>query len=116
MRNPINKPEMVDISKSLEYIRKEKKLSRPQFARQCGLSIQAYRDILLKRIVPDMRMIKSISKKIELPIDIFLFMSLKENALPDEERKKVFVGIKPHLDELTKLIFLNNSSKRVLVQ
>ncbi|MGB0950257.1 MAG: helix-turn-helix domain-containing protein, partial [Marinirhabdus sp.] len=100
----------LNISDTLESIRMEKRLNKGEFASLCGISNSYYSEIIKKKKSINLETLEKICEKIKVPIDVFIFKAINENAIEDENRRKLVREIQPLMSKITDLLYSNDGA------
>ncbi|WP_425077851.1 helix-turn-helix domain-containing protein [Psychroserpens sp. S379A] len=111
MANLINTSERLNIPETLESIRMEKRLSKSDFAKTCGISPSFYSEILHKDKSLNLDTLEKICIRLEIPIDIFIFKALNENTIEDDNNRKLIREIRPLMNKITELLYSEKTSE-----
>ena len=100
----------LDIANTLESIRWERGLGKAEFAKKCDISAPFYSDILAKRKSLHLDTLEKICSRIGVPIDVFVFKAFREDSIKDIEHKKLIREIKPHLENIAKVLYIKDQA------
>ena len=77
------------ISETFEQIRKEKKLSIPNFSNLCGIKSKDFLKMINTNYSFEKNQVRNICKNIGIPFNAFQVRSLDTNKIKDKERRRL---------------------------
>lgn len=92
----------MDIGKIIKDVRKRQRISQKDLAVLCEISQAYLSQIENNQKEPNLSILKTIAKKLEIPLPILFFMSLEENDISEKKRESFNVvnpAIKSMLNE-----------------
>ncbi len=95
----------LNIAETFESIRLEKRLNKKEFAQLAKISAPFYSEIIKGKKNLNITTLEEICTRIEVPIEIFVLMAINENKIDDPERRRLVREIRPHMEELTKVLY-----------
>jgi transcriptional regulator with XRE-family HTH domain len=100
----------LNISETLESIRLEKRLNKKDFSSLCGISNSFYSEIINNKKSLNLDTLEKICSRIEVPIDVFIFKAINENAIEDDNRRKLIREIRPLMDKIADFLYSESES------
>ena len=95
----------LNISETLESIRREKHLSKGEFAHLCKISGSFYSEIIRKQKSINLDTLEKICTNIKVPIEVFIFKAINEDAIEDVNRRKLVREISPLMDKIANYLY-----------
>lgn len=100
----------LNISETLESIRMEKRLNKSEFSNLCGISNSFYSEIIGKKKSLNLDTLEKICERIKVPIDVFIFKAINEDAIEDENKRKLVREISPLMNKIADLLYSEKES------
>jgi len=99
----------LDIPKTLESIRLEMQLTKSEFSEKSKIKPSFYSEIIHGKRSIKMDTLEKICERLEIPLDIFIFKSLRENTIEDPKQKRLIREIRPLMNEIATELYLKKA-------
>tara|TARA_R110002051_G_scaffold181774_1_gene251352 strand:- start:121815 stop:122162 length:348 start_codon:yes stop_codon:yes gene_type:complete len=99
----------LDIPKTLESIRLEVQLTKSEFSKKCKIKPSFYSEVIHGKRSIKMDTLEKICEQLEIPLDVFIFKSLRENTIKDPKQKRLIREIRPLMNEIASELYLKKA-------
>jgi len=100
----------LDIPTTLESIRLEMQLSKTDFAEKCKLKPSFYSEIIHNKRSIKINTLEKICEQLKIPLDVFIFKSLRENTIKDPRQKRLIREIRPLINEIASELYVSQAN------
>jgi len=97
----------LDIPMTLESIRLELQLSKSEFSEKCKIKPSFYSEVISGKRSIKIDTLEKICEQLEVPLDVFIFKSLRENTISDPRQRRLIREIRPLMNEIADELYLN---------
>lgn len=96
----------INIGKTLEHIRQTRNMTQNEFAvLVCGISASSYSNIINEKKSVNLNTLASICARLEIPIEVFIFKSVHESSIDDNERLRSIKDIEFLLEKAKNILY-----------
>jgi len=95
---------MMDIGKTIQKIRKSKKIKQQDLAANCNISTTFLSQIENNKKDPALTTLKLICQELGMPLPVIFFLSMSEEDIP-EEKKQSYGLIHPPMEKYIQTLF-----------
>lgn len=99
----------MNIGNTIKRIRKEKKINQAVLADQCGITRTYLSLIENNKYEPNISLLKTIAKKLEVPLSVLLIASLQDDEEVPENKKQQLKEATDDISLALLTLFLNDN-------
>ncbi len=93
------------VGSALKEVRKSKNMKQKHLAEACHMSQTYLSQIENNKVNPNVSVLEKLSKQLDTPLPVLMFLSLDEDDIADEKRE-LFRNISPAVKNFIREIFL----------